>query len=944
MAEVTQGQEQALSVEELGQCLQALEHHHTTTPFGDTREASRKLRRHIAGLENRLAVPPLAAVEDAALRLERATASFGERFGESLRGCIGLLRDAARLAPELAADNAELLTALRSTAIDSRTLEGCWCPASFADAEHPHGEACLKLRVLLTRPHPGAALLERLRATEAERDTLKMNNAGMAKEWKEKEAERAQAAAAVRLAFAKRDDVWLWMGDGNDKPETLLADHPVVMAASTAAELMKAPAELAAALKRVEALEQGNAELRGEVAHLQEKRTEAAQVEELIRLRLGELGRRNVELQQEAKTQLDAAIRETRRAEAAEQRAAEQDGRTAEVEERLRVTQSSLDGCTRRVAWLAGAIRKALDAYTLTAPPPMLRDLSEALRSKASAPPAGLVAAVGRIAPFLRVARSMERVALEGLESVGVAELRGTDAAAVLEAFDATTLAEARGDTLEMLADLLGSNMNADALADAVRGLQVKAEEADALKEQVATLGAQLAEERQEHQNLAARHAAALRREEAVSNDLELMGVSSMETLSDDFAQLRKERDTATTAIGNALVYLRQLAMGGSRMDYEGEAALVSDLDDVLKGVPTRAPELRAAAAPFLAFADRIDDVEKHRTGKPDASVANICGDFGHTAELTVRDFRRLRDAINAAPAVVSDADLQELVMDGQKLRDAARPFVEVLRECLRTLNSLGLRGPKRGTRWVSLPMMPDAVCIALVDAVDGLPRPLGTAERYSPTWQPPEGCPPLGTVDGDFMAVRNGLLRSEGAPDYNTAFHALLRLALSRREQEAGGVEESSPALAACRPAGISHERTRQALTGAYLVLDETDDEERTRWAAVLRGMEAALLEDQQASAVPFTKETFEQWREHLAEMGYSLELYVRPSADEAAQAPEFIEESRRRGAWACDCQAAAADMRSRVKAELLRIRAPWDAVQAVDAVPVETKGGPRG
>lgn len=333
---------------------------------------------------------------------------------------------------------------------------------------------------------------------------------------------------------------------------------------------------------------------------------------------------------------------------------------------------------------------------------------------------------------------------------------------------------------------------------------------------------------------------------------------------------------------------------------------------------------------------------------------------------------------------------------------------------------------------------------MALVDAVDGSPKTVGKREQPEAPWQMPEGCPALGSVDGDFIAVRNGLLRSDGAPDYNTSFHALLRLTFTGQELEAvraraknraqllrryldvdpdpvsgegllavgewisegsgpdspgpadgpGGrswcpeghrwntadgelpadervavcmrcpatairvqettlqdeVEESSPALAACRPAGVSHERTRQALTGAYLVLDETEGEERARWERVLKGLETALAEDQGVTLIPFTSEAFEQWRTHLAEMGYSLELYVRPSADEAASTPDAIEESRRRGArrresWqALVFQEGAESMRACVKAELLRIRAPWDALQVVDSVLVEAKGGTRG
>ena len=59
----------------------------------------------------------------------------------------------------LKADNAALARELRATANDDRTPAGCWCPAYWADPEHPHKDYCQRLRALVSADHPGAALL-----------------------------------------------------------------------------------------------------------------------------------------------------------------------------------------------------------------------------------------------------------------------------------------------------------------------------------------------------------------------------------------------------------------------------------------------------------------------------------------------------------------------------------------------------------------------------------------------------------------------------------------------------------------------------------------------------------------------------------------------------------------------------------------------------------------
>lgn len=54
---------------------------------------------------------------------------------------------------------------------------------------------------------------------------------------KERDEARAEAARS-RIAFAPRDDVWHWQGDGHDGPETLGYGMPVVMAGETLREII----------------------------------------------------------------------------------------------------------------------------------------------------------------------------------------------------------------------------------------------------------------------------------------------------------------------------------------------------------------------------------------------------------------------------------------------------------------------------------------------------------------------------------------------------------------------------------------------------------------------------------------------------------------------------------------------------------------------------------
>lgn len=50
---------------------------------------------------------------------------------------------------------------------------------------------------------------------------------------------KAMAEGNVRLAWAGQPEVWHWMGDGTDRPSELSDDHPVVMRAAHAADLVQ---------------------------------------------------------------------------------------------------------------------------------------------------------------------------------------------------------------------------------------------------------------------------------------------------------------------------------------------------------------------------------------------------------------------------------------------------------------------------------------------------------------------------------------------------------------------------------------------------------------------------------------------------------------------------------------------------------------------------------
>lgn len=79
-------------------------------------------------------------------------------------------------------------------------------------------------------------------------------------------------------------------------------------------------------------------------------------------------------------------------------------------------------------------------------------------------------------------------------------------------------------------------------------------------------------------------------------------------------------------AVGNALAYLRGLAMGGSRMDAEGEAALVSDLESAY--APTTEPVVTHAQ--LAAVVEEVAEEENHGA-EPEGSAMAEAHDHGWT-------------------------------------------------------------------------------------------------------------------------------------------------------------------------------------------------------------------------------------------------------------------------------------------------------------------------